>query len=365
MNLQTFSKSNLKTLSNTNLESCFKNFVLSERKITRQVLECIAEIERRKLYLENNHSSLFDYLVKDFGYSPGAAMRRIDGARLLRELPEVAEKFEKGTLTLSQATQVQRASREMKKIKNEIISSEQKHDLILKIENSSQKETEQTIAAALNLPVVPAQKEVFHRNQSVTLTITLSPEQMQLIEQAKNMISHSVPDKNWADVFTYLAKKEVARRTTVRRHDVCPAKSEKNSKRAVTPGIEKPADVAFFQTPLKTVPATAALESQNEVVKINQSRPVEDGMDSLECKETKWSVSLLPSKRPAIPARTRKKLLHPEAVCEYRYANAKQCVNTRFLQIDHIRSWSRGGTHDPQNLQVLCAIHNRLKYQQE
>ncbi len=207
---------NLSTLSNTDLTSCFKNFVLNERKITRQVLECIAEIDRRKLYLENHHTSLFDCLVTDFGYSPGAAMRRIDGARLLRELPEVAEKFESGSLTLSQATQVQRASRELKKIKNEYISSEQKQELILQIENSSQKETEQTIANVLDLPVAPAQKEVLHRDQSVTLTITLTAEQMQIIEQAHNIISHSVPDKNWADVFTYLAKKEVSRRMSVR-----------------------------------------------------------------------------------------------------------------------------------------------------
>ncbi len=50
----------------------------------------------------------------------------------------------------------------------------------------------------------------------MTLTLTFTSEQMQILEQVQNMISHSVPDKNWTDVFTYLAKKEVACRTTVR-----------------------------------------------------------------------------------------------------------------------------------------------------
>lgn len=284
----------LHSFSNTNLSTYFENLVRTERKITGQVLQCIAEIDRRKLYMKNNHTSLFDYLTKDFGYSPGAAMRRIDGARLLRELPEVAEKFENGALTLSQATQVQRAARDLKKTKNEFISSEQKRDLILQIENSSQKETEQTISAALDLPVIPVQKETTHRDQSVTLTITFTPEQMQMIEQVQNMISHSVPNNSWADVFTYLAHKEVARRTnlpsTNRRSKKSPtavaaAKSQKDqgnpsTKRQIHPSNHETlsSNFAILQNPSPLATATAVKRSQ----------------------------------RPAIPAKDRKRLLHPQ-----------------------------------------------------
>ncbi len=351
---------NLKSLSNTNLVSCFKNFVLNERKITRHVLECIAEIDHRKLYLEMNHTSLFDYLVKDFGYSPGAAMRRIDGARLLMELPDMAEKFERGSLTLSQATQVQRASRELKKTKNEFISTNQKRDLILQIENSSQKQTEQTLAVALDLPIVPTQKEVLHRDQSVTLTLTFTLEQMQLIEQAKNMISHGVPNNNWADVFTYLAKREVARRTTIRASVVSHAK--RKSTPVAAHQSEEPAVVAGFGSTLDPVTAVAALKIPNETkdmsgIRVNESR-------DYSTKKTDMNSLRAPARR-ALPTETRKKLLHSGAVCEHRYSNGTQCSNRKFLQIDHIHSLSRGGTHDLRNLQVLCGLHNRRKYQQE
>ncbi len=347
MRQQTLTDLNFNSLSNANLVSCFKNFVLSERKITRQVLECIAEIDRRKLYIENNHTSLFDFLVKDFGYSPGAAMRRIDGARLLRELPEVAEKFENGSLTLSQATQVQRASRELKKTKNEFITSDQKRDLVLQIENSSQKETEQTIAAALDLPIAPTQKEVLHKNQSVTLTVTFTPEQMQILEQVQNMVSHSVPNKNWADVFTYLAKKEVARRTNVR----------------------SPKNITVLQSSLKPIAAATTLESRVETKRIEESGSNHSATCSakkmVRADHLKTYSQQVFFQRPTIPAKTRKKLLNPTASCEHRYSNGKRCANTKFLQVDHIKSWSRGGTHDPKNLQVLCGVHNRLKYLQE
>ncbi|MBY0385344.1 DUF222 domain-containing protein, partial [bacterium] len=256
---------NFNNLSNDHLVTCFKNLVQSERKITAQVLEYIAEIDRRRLYLEKDFTSLFDYLVKDFGYSPGAAMRRIDAARLLREIPETASKFENGTLTLSQANQLQRAAREFKKAKRETLTKTQKHELIQQIENSTQKQTEQILATNLDLSLAPTQKETLHRNQSVTLTITFTQDQIQILEKAQNMISHCVGHKDWAEILTHLAKKEVTRRTKIR----------------------KPVTVATT---------------------VNSNRTNQ---------KTKPTFVAFDQKRPAISAAIRKTLLHANATCEY------------------------------------------------
>jgi 5-methylcytosine-specific restriction endonuclease McrA len=248
--------------------------------------------------------------VQGLGYSPGAAMRRIDAARLLRELPEVAEKFQEGSLTLSQATQIEQASREFKKAKNEKLTTENKRELVLQVENATQKQTEQIIAETLDLPVVPMQKETLHRDQSVTLTITFSQEQMEVLQQAQNMISHSVTSKDWAEALTYLAKREVKRRTCVR--------SDKMNR--------------------LDLDANAKAEPSASATEVNAG------------------------KRPALPAAVRKTMLHGRASCGYKLANGKTCGSQRFLQIDHIHSWSRGGSHARENLQVLCGVHNRLKY---
>ena len=38
------------------------------------------------------------------------------------------------------------------------------------------------------------------------------------------------------------------------------------------------------------------------------------------------------------------------------------CGSTKDLQYDHIIPWSRGGSStDPDNIQLLCGYHNRLK----
>ncbi len=309
----------LNNLSNDNLVSCLESCVRGERKITIQVLECISEIDRRRLYVQKGFTSLFDYLVKDFGYSPGAAMRRIDAARLLQEIPEVAEKFATGALTLTQANQVQRASREFRKITSSNVKPADKRELVSQIENATQKQTEQIIATTFNLPVISVQNETFHRDQSVTLTVTLTAEQMRILEQAQNMISHSLVGNSWAETVTYLAKKEVTRRTVVRRVATTKSRQEVNGSRREVKSLEP------------TVSTTVKSSS----------------------------------KRPSLSASLRKTLLHANASCEYKHHNGQSCASKKFLQIDHIQSWSRGGDHSPGNLQVLCGAHNRLKYELE
>lgn len=43
---------------------------------------------------------------------------------------------------------------------------------------------------------------------------------------------------------------------------------------------------------------------------------------------------------------------------EYR---CRQCGSTNGLQIDHIHPWSRGGSNEPDNLQLLCSTCNQSK----
>src|SRR6476469_4288027 len=102
----------LQKLSNEELDLNLKSLVLKEREILSSILEHICEIDRRKFYLKMAYSSLFDYLTKHLGYSAGSAQRRIDAARLLREVPELCEKLESGTLNLSQVSLVQKAIRQ-------------------------------------------------------------------------------------------------------------------------------------------------------------------------------------------------------------------------------------------------------------
>lgn len=188
----------------------FGELVKTERKVTQQVLECIAEIDRRKIYLERAYPSLFDFLVKEFGYSPSAAFRRIESARLLREIPEIAEKVQAGALNLSQLSQMQQAIRATQKLEKRKIPIEEKREVLKSIENVTYKNTEIILAKHWSLPAAQ-EKEKSNSDESTSMTITLSKEQMAKISAVRDLVSHSV-GRGLAEVFVYLAENELKRR---------------------------------------------------------------------------------------------------------------------------------------------------------
>ena len=97
----------IKQLSNKELLTQTKSLVQKERNLHIRILHHLREIDSRKLYFEMGFSSLFDYTVRELGYSEGAAYRRIKAMKLCQELPETENRLQSGRLTLSAASQLQ------------------------------------------------------------------------------------------------------------------------------------------------------------------------------------------------------------------------------------------------------------------
>jgi len=64
-------------------------------------LVALADFDRRRLWLDLGHASLFYYLVRELGLSAGAAQLRKTAAELLQEYPEVGAPLRDGRLCLS------------------------------------------------------------------------------------------------------------------------------------------------------------------------------------------------------------------------------------------------------------------------
>ena len=73
------------------------------------VIDHLREIQKRRLYLRSGFSSLFDYAVRELGYSDAAAWRRIKAMRLCADVEGVRERLRNGTMTLNAAAQLQNA----------------------------------------------------------------------------------------------------------------------------------------------------------------------------------------------------------------------------------------------------------------
>jgi len=80
-----------------------------ERHLQGAIIDHLAEIEVRRLYLQRGCSSLFDYAARELGYSDAAAGRRIGAVRLCADQPGAREKLRDGSLTLSAAAELQGA----------------------------------------------------------------------------------------------------------------------------------------------------------------------------------------------------------------------------------------------------------------
>ena len=73
------------------------------------VIDHLREIQKRRLYLRRGFSSLFDYTVRELGYSDAAAWRRLKAMRLCANFDGVRERLQDGSMTLNAAAQLQNA----------------------------------------------------------------------------------------------------------------------------------------------------------------------------------------------------------------------------------------------------------------
>ena len=96
-------------LSDDRLLERTKELSRIEHHLEVVVIDHLREIQKRRLYLRRGFSSLFDYAVRELGYSDAAAWRRIKAMRLCADVDGVRERLQNGTMTLNAAAQLQHA----------------------------------------------------------------------------------------------------------------------------------------------------------------------------------------------------------------------------------------------------------------
>ncbi|MBO9667874.1 MAG: HNH endonuclease [Bdellovibrio sp.] len=206
-------------------------------------------------------------------------------------------------------------------------------------------QTEVILCQALSLPVLVENKERIHRDESVTLTITLSKEQIAILKQAQDLIAHAVPEQNWAEAITYLAKKEIQRRTQMR----------KPKQVATAAGIGIQSDMDKNKN-METDTDTDTDTKKN----IKLTNAARDKYQNNT--EAKTQFSAHPGRKP-LRTSIKKIVLNHDKCCQFKdLLTGKICGSTRFLQADHRQTVWAGGTNDLQNLQMLCSQHNQHKY---
>ena len=342
--------SEIKKLSNQQLLSRTKFLVQKERNTHIQILHHLDEIDSRKLYLELGFSSLFDYAIKELGYSEGAAYRRIKAMKLCRDLPDTESRLQSGKLSLSSACQLQAFfEKQAKKIKTEkskkedkktdgiskiaqngftisqqefstegqkdnkpslFLNIEEKKHLVKRAEGCSTRATMKLLSQVDPSLSVSKEQARFLGNRKVEIKLVIDESCHKKLEELKSFLSHKSPVLSHAELLSILLEE------ALEKHNPRRKKVRKTMKKEKVTSAQK-------------------WEYRNKSKQINRAIPT-------HLKKHIWE--------------------RDEGRCTYVHPQTKRkCSSKHLLQIDHIRPFSLGGKSEVSNLRLLCAGHNQLR----
>ena len=300
----------LQTLPDEKLQVRLERLVRHERKVMALVIEHIAEVMRRKLFLTLGYHSIYHYLTKKFHYSEGCAYRRMWAAQALLQVPEIKPRLEEGSLNLTQVCLVQQTLRKEEKIQCAKIPVEKRKEIYAQIAGKTGRESEKILDREVSVEL-PRQVAVekHRRDHSVELTLQVSPELFAKLQTVKNLYSHIDPGADWVRTLELMTDDVIKKRDPLAR--------------------KRPA----------------------------QKIPVEKTVTQSFAKTKKPSV-----KRRPIPSVVKRYILRrDEGKCQYVGPTGRKCESRHQIELDHIRPVQRGGGNEAENLRVLCRRHNDFR----
>jgi hypothetical protein len=276
-----------------------------EKNAVVKLLYYLCQIESRKLFADLNYDSMFMYLVKEMKYSEGEAGIRLAAARLLMKKPEIAQKIDNGSLSLTNLSMLGRAFR------NDAISPERQDVLIKKVENVSSRQCEQNILEETGgqLPqrtVIKRQSSNHHR-----LHLDLSDDVIADLQKLKKLMIHK-------GNFTYEELIALMTREALEKHDP-QLKDVRKSK-------------------------------QHKQKKLKHERESFCANEAMHKTQTRY----IPEKIRRI---VRERAAHR---CEWRHPETGVACSSQFgLEFHHKNPFCRSKNHDPANLELLCLAHHQ------
>ena len=287
----------------TNRELALKltELIKTERKVTNEILALINLALEQRSYLDLGFSSMFDWLVKGFGFSSSSAYRRIEAARLLKSVPDAFEKLETGKVNLSTLSKAQNIIRQQEKLSGEKLSNDTKNNVVNSIEQKTVLEAEQVLISMFPETASEINQErhkVIDENQ-IRHQMNLSNEAAENLRRGKEVLSHKFPNATDAEIVTF------------------------------------------------------ALE-----ILLNKFDPLRK---AVEKEKDNFQPNYSPQKTTAAAAVKRLKFQEGQARCSYQDpVTGQKCGSAYQVQLDHIVPKALGGSSHSSNFRLLCRPHNLL-----
>ncbi len=370
-----------------------RNLVRHERHLQGAVIDHLAEIEARGLYLQRGFSSLFDYAVRELGYSDAAAARRIGALRLCADQPDAREGLRDGSLTLSAAAELQWAfdrQRRRGSISGTaaiapaagsaadsapaiplppaepeppplVLDAVGRQKLVEEAAGKSARQVRRMLADLDPELARPADRVRPLADGRYELKATIDAECQQGLEQLRGLLSHVDPRMTMGQLVGRVVQEALDRHDPGRpprraRGGSRPADAKADAPRTPTPESQPAVKRrAASTTKDAAIPAGAAPTPARAV------RPI----------PTKSSGAATPAAKPcasgrAISAGVRQQVWQRDGGrCSYvDPQTGRRCNSTHLIEIDHIVPHAMGGGAGPGNLRLLCGAHHRHRHAQ-
>jgi len=309
----------MKSMTVTEMNVHLLGLVRNERKLTLEIISFISLFERCGGYLKMGHASMHQYLTRALGYSDDQAYRRLKAARLLHQVPAVAEKLKEGSLNLTQMSEAQKSFERAQKESRVSVQIEKKLEILDSISNTNNFQTKALLSEELNLIPEEGERAKPQSNKTVRLEITLTQEQFNKLNEIKSLLSHKIPSQNTADVLNVL-------------FDQFLKKHELTSKQTKETGLEN-------------------IQLKNDQETDKKPLPPKAEKASLPVRTDKRSRYVSAPIRRRIYQRTK-------GCCEHRDHMGVRCTSRYQLEFDHIVPFALNGSNESENIRVVCSRHN-------
>ncbi len=299
----------LRTLSDDALLARLEALAASEREALADIIEHLAEVDRREIVPDRGYESLYIYCTQKLHYSEAAAFGRIRAARAAATYPEILARLRSGVLQLdavvrlyphlnseNNARLIEQASNVPKRRVLEILSDlsgpePRKPDSIRPLAVTPRLDPAQSPLLASNPEVIPPPRRL-------RFDFEADDELVIMVERLKGLLRHKYPFANLEEVFKEAAACLLAK---------------------LDPGR----------------PLSRATARKSKAKESTGSRRV-----PLPIKRLVWE--------------------RDGGCCAYVSPDGRRCESTSALEYDHITPFALGGaSNDPANIRLLCRPHNQ------
>jgi 5-methylcytosine-specific restriction endonuclease McrA len=313
----------LRKLDDSEFHHQFELNASVEHSSTMKMLHFINDLERRKSYLDLGYSSVFDYCVRKIGYSRSAAGRRIQAARCARRYPEVFRMLRMHELSFGIAALIE-----------PILTDDNKDEIFRRVRGASHREVERVVSE-YRPPVA-----LRDRLQYVEVPLP----------QPRN-IDTALCERNFARMSPEVWRDHIPTEQKVFVQFLADEEFLK-----LFEEVRRLMDTSEEKSFADVMKATLAEYRDRHSPAARQARrEARNGANGPDSRRREWN-----SDSRHIPDDVRDEVfVRDGGRCPFVAADGTRCQCTKGLQVDHIKPFANGGTHDPSNLRLLCGAHNR------